>query len=232
MNPYEVFGLSRHASEDEIRKTYRRLSLECHPDKPHGDKVKFQQLTEAYEALTRKDVVPKERLETLLETFLSTPIVVPVTLSMYQSYTGCKLPITLDRWEMQRRVRETVYVDMPPGIDTNEHIMLDRTPPVCVSVTVANETNLVRKGLDVWCVHTITLKEAFCGFTFDFAYPDRERARIKTPRGTIIPPGYKKIIPGRGMKRDGQVGEFVLEFTVSFPTTATAAMLESMDHHF
>lgn len=51
---YEVLGIARGASADEIKKAYRRLSKELHPDKHKGDKAaeqSFKEINEAYEVL-------------------------------------------------------------------------------------------------------------------------------------------------------------------------------------
>ena len=52
---YEVLGVQRDASKDDIKKAYRKLAIQNHPDKNPGDKdaeEKFKEATEAYEILS------------------------------------------------------------------------------------------------------------------------------------------------------------------------------------
>ncbi|MCW8347433.1 MULTISPECIES: DnaJ C-terminal domain-containing protein [Vibrio] len=55
---YSVLGVSKGASEQEIKKAYKRLAMKYHPDKNPGDaaaEASFKEVKEAYEILTDKD---------------------------------------------------------------------------------------------------------------------------------------------------------------------------------
>lgn len=55
---YEVLGVSKGASADEIKKAYRKLALQYHPDRNPGDKAseeKFKEAAEAYDVLSNDD---------------------------------------------------------------------------------------------------------------------------------------------------------------------------------
>jgi molecular chaperone DnaJ len=58
---YEVLGVGKDASADEVKKAFRRLAVEHHPDKEGGDESKFKEINEAYEVL--KDSAKRQRYD-------------------------------------------------------------------------------------------------------------------------------------------------------------------------
>ena len=57
-DPYKELGVSKGASADEVKKAYRKLAKELHPDKNPGDKItedKFKRVTAAFDILGDKE---------------------------------------------------------------------------------------------------------------------------------------------------------------------------------
>ena len=57
-DPFKILGVDPRAEDKDIRKAYRKLSLEYHPDKNQGNKLAeemFMKVAKAYEALTDEE---------------------------------------------------------------------------------------------------------------------------------------------------------------------------------
>jgi molecular chaperone DnaJ len=51
---YEMLGVPRNATQDDIKRAFRKLAHKYHPDKTTGDEAKFKELNEAYQILSDK----------------------------------------------------------------------------------------------------------------------------------------------------------------------------------
>ncbi len=60
MDYYEILGVNKNAAPDEIKKAYRKLAMQHHPDRG-GDADKFKQINEAYDVLS--DSAKKDRYD-------------------------------------------------------------------------------------------------------------------------------------------------------------------------
>ncbi|TSC60253.1 MAG: molecular chaperone DnaJ [Parcubacteria group bacterium LiPW_15] len=52
---YKTLGVDKNASAEEIKKAFRKLAHQHHPDKEHGDEAKFKEINEAYQVLSDKN---------------------------------------------------------------------------------------------------------------------------------------------------------------------------------
>ena len=170
------------------------------------------------------------------------PIQHSLTVTLEQAYVGCTLPIEIERWIMHGNLKvqemETVYVDIPPGMDDSEMITLADKGNVLhdsckgvvkVIIHVNNTTAFRRQGLNLIYCKTLTLKEALCGFSFELKHLNgKTLAMNNTQNVTLIKPRFQKVVPGYGMMRDKNVGSLVIEFDVQFPDTLTPEQVATL----
>jgi molecular chaperone DnaJ len=52
---YSILGIQKNASEEDVKKAYRKLAHQYHPDKAGGDEKKFKEINEAYQVLSDKN---------------------------------------------------------------------------------------------------------------------------------------------------------------------------------
>ena len=52
---YKILGVDKNSSEEQIKKAFRKLAHEYHPDKSKGDEDKFKEINEAYQVLGNKE---------------------------------------------------------------------------------------------------------------------------------------------------------------------------------
>ena len=69
-NLYQILGLERSASADDIKRAYKKLAVQNHPDKG-GDEKKFQEISNAYDVLSdpkkNMNMIMKDLIEDLIE---------------------------------------------------------------------------------------------------------------------------------------------------------------------
>ncbi len=300
MNYYEILNVDKNSSQDEIKKAYRKLSLQFHPDKQTGDAEKFKNINEAYQTLgdpEKKQMYdmgggirrqfssgpngfgPDGGMDEIFKMFFGgggpprgmfggvdfseqgdggpndffgpnirifqhgrpvnmqmmskpAPIIKTQQITFTQSFTGYQLPINIERWITMNGVKklekEKIYVDIPKGIDDGEMLILrergniidgDRKGDIKIFIKITNNTQFKRIGLDLLLTKNLTLKESLLGFNFNIQFLNGQELAINNNGGTIINPGFEKVIPGLGFERDDKKGNLIIKFNVAFPNT-------------
>jgi DnaJ family protein B protein 4 len=163
-------------------------------------------------------------------------------IDINQVLNGVQLPIDIERWIIENNLKvhekQTIYIDIPKGIDDGEIIVLQNQGNVVdenckgdikVHIKVNNNSVFERKGLDLYLEKQISLKESLCGFSFELKYLNDKVYTINNQIGNIIPPDYKKVIPGMGLSRENAKGNLIINFKINFPTSLTVEQIQKIN---
>jgi len=169
------------------------------------------------------------------------PINHTLHVNIEQVLNGVQLPIEIERWILENNIKvyekETIYVDIPKGIDDGEMILLNNQGNVIddlnkgdvkIFIKVNNNSEFVRKGLDLFIEKKISLKESLCGFTFELKYINGKVYTINNQTGNIIQPEYQKIIPGMGLMRENTKGNLIIHFKVEYPDVLSTEQIDKL----
>jgi DnaJ-class molecular chaperone len=169
------------------------------------------------------------------------PIVKTIVITMNQVLDGAIIPIEIERWILENDMKmfenETLYINIPKGVDDNEIILLrdkgNFVSDTCAGdvklfIKVENQSEYERHGLDLLFHKTITLKESLCGFHFELPYLNDKSFTINNTGGNVIPPEYKKVIPKLGLSREDQIGNLIIMFHIQFPEKLTGEQMTTI----
>lgn len=160
------------------------------------------------------------------------PITANIEITLEQAYIGCSIPLEYEFWTLSNNMKiseiKTVNIVIPAGVDEDETLVLKGGGNVInenvkgdlyIKINITNKTMFKRQGLDLIIQKQISLKQALCGFSFDILHLNGKVFCLNNSNNSnIITPGFKKIIPTLGMKRDNAVGNLIIVFEIEFPT--------------
>ncbi|NUM44289.1 MAG: DnaJ domain-containing protein [Anaerolineales bacterium] len=208
---YQTLGVSKNASQDEIRDAFRKLARQYHPDANQGDKTleeKFKQINEAYQVLSDPDKRSK------YDQFGSA----------WQNYTrggGRPEDFNWGQWA-SRGGGSTRTVNMEDlgdlfggggigGFSDFFETLFGRS----AGGAPGGVPSRMRTGRDTEQEVEITLEEAFHGAARVFERPDGSRMEIKIPKG--VRTGSKVRVAGQGNKTTygGMPGDLYLRIKVA-----------------
>jgi DnaJ-class molecular chaperone len=159
------------------------------------------------------------------------PIIKNLKLTLEQAYFGGNFTIEFEKWNVTNtiEIREiaSVNVTIPPGIEESEVVVLREMGnsvenqlrgDIKICIQIENTSMFQRTGIDLIYKHTLTLKEALCGFKFELKHLNGKTLAFNNSTNiNVIKPHYKKVVPNLGMNKNGKMGNLIIEFDISFP---------------
>ena len=192
---YKSLGVDRKASTDEIKRAYRKLAMQYHPDRNPGDKhaeERFKEINEAYQVLS--DSQKRARYDQLGDSY-----------SHWQR-TGAPGNFNWDQW----KTGGAQQVDINDLF--GEGVFSDFFRSIFGGMAGENPRGRARAPHQYTQPVTITLREAYSGTTRLLQGQDR-RVEVKLPAGARN--GTKVRIPGGGpIGPDGQPTDLYLMLDV------------------
>ena len=168
------------------------------------------------------------------------PIEKKIEITIEQAYNGCTIPVTIERTvndgNLKYNEQETLYINIPKGIDDNEIIVIEGKGDTCINkkngdvkIFIAVKGNGIfdRQGLDLIYHKHITFKESFCGVTFQIEHLNDQTFKINGNPGQIIKDNQKKTIKNLGFNRNEHKGNLIIQFHVSYPEKLTEEQLKT-----
>jgi DnaJ-class molecular chaperone len=179
---------------------------------------------------------PHVRVYQVPETIIKT-----VSLTLEQCYTGCSVPLEIDRQvpdnDIVKIERETIHAQIPKGVQSGDTIILNdcghmnevgMKGDIRIIVNTLQHAVFKVENLDLTVEKTISLKSALCGFDFEIAHINGRVFKLANKPGNIIKPGSVKTIPGLGLEKNGETGSLKIKFNVDFPDSLTLDQIAAL----
>ena len=168
-------------------------------------------------------------------------IIKTVSLTLEQCYTGCSIPLEIDRQvpdnDIVKIERETIHAQIPKGVQSGDNIILNdcghmneagMKGDIRIIVNTLQHAVFKVENLDLTVEKTISLKSALCGFDFEIAHINGRVFKLANKPGNIIKPGSVKTIPGLGLEKNGETGSLKIKFNVDFPDTLKLEQISTL----
>ena len=247
-NYYDVLGVNKTATQDEIKKAYRELCKKYHPDKHGGDDTKIKEINEAYSVIG--DEQKRKEYDAQSSGFnfggfgnggfnfrnfqLASDINVSIKISLEEAYSGCKHPINING--------KIYAVDVPKGTPNGKMLIIKglgksgcdiygnpKTGDLIVKVNVQNRDNITLNPNGILEVlYAVDWIDAILGGEDEIDVFDK-KVKIRIPKFTQN--GGYTIIGGKGFRKfnSDECGSLKVNFLIRMPKSLTDEQIQELE---
>ena len=247
-NFYDVLGVKKNASQDEIKKAYRELCKKYHPDKHGGDDTKIKEVNEAYATIGDPEKRKQYDAQNTMGEFggfggfggfnfnfhqMASDIQIAITISLEDAYFGCKHPVNING--------KIYAVDVPKGVTNGKMLRIPglgqsgydiygqkTTGDLIVKVNVQNTDKLYlnQNGL-LEMVCGVDWIDAILGSEIEVKVFDR-MVKVRVPRYTQN--GGYTMVGNQGFHKynSDECGTLKVNFIIRMPKSLTDEQLSDL----
>ena len=252
MDHYKTLGVTTNSAPDEIKKAYRKLASQHHPDKG-GNTAKFQEIQTAYDVLSdpaKRNEYDNPRpqfgnfgqhpsgqpfdFETIFDVFgarfnqprqrQAAVSRVNLTIGLIDVATGGKRTIGLGG-------RNTIEIDIPKGINTGDSVQYRGIAPgggdLVITFRVREDPEWQRDGANLYTQHVVDVWDLILGSESVVKDLLGQSITILIPKGTQ--PGDRLRLRGKGLPGKIGVGDIIVQIQAKIPVDIPEDLLNMIE---
>ena len=229
MSPYEVLGVNRTMSFEQIRQAYHKKAKENHPDKK-GDPEIFKKINNAFNDIEKeRNGPPQSARRPPQHPFNGFPFH-HMNMNMFR-----QINITLeDVYFGFSKVINGVNVNIPPGIDQNSTVKIPGTPLI-LKFLIVKHNRFEHKGRDLYLTKSVHLVEALTGYIGTIEHFRSKKIDIQTQPGEVLHESSEFVLKGQGLPLDKDArrfGDLIIKFKVQLPSSFPEKNHEAIKYLF
>lgn len=255
-NYYQTLGVDRNASADDIKRAYRRLASQHHPDKG-GDKTRFQEIQKAYEILgdaqrraQYDNPMSQARgfnfnvnngqfdFESIFDIFgarfqhpgqqrQKQRAMMSLWITLRDAAIGGQRTVSIGT----QQGTQAVEIDIPPGINEGDSIQYPNIGPggidLIITFRVHPDPKWARQGLTLHTEHSVSVWDLILGCETPIRDIEGNNISLTVPAGTQ--PGTVLRLRGRGITtKQGQSGDLLVLIQARLPDNIPTELMEQI----